>query len=55
MPNPKSVFSPQLDCDGIADYLAEFAARICYRAWEPGLNPAIRGRQMSTTVALVCW
>src|SRR6266851_273305 len=30
---------PQLDYD--AQNLAEFAGKICYRAWEPGLNPNI--------------
>jgi thymidylate synthase (FAD) len=30
----------QLDND--AQNLAEFAGRICYRSWEPGLNPNVR-------------
>jgi thymidylate synthase (FAD) len=25
-----------------AENLAEFAGKICYRAWEPGLNPNVR-------------
>ena len=30
----------ELDSD--AENLAEFAGKICYRAWEPGLNPNVR-------------
>ena len=30
----------QLDTD--AQNLAEFAGRMCYRSWEPGLNPNVR-------------
>ncbi len=30
----------ELDCD--AENLAEFAGKLCYRAWEPGLNPNVR-------------
>ena len=30
----------QLDND--AQNLAEFAGKMCYRSWEPGLNPNVR-------------
>ena len=30
------------DADSDAENLAEFAGKICYRAWEPGLNPNVR-------------
>jgi hypothetical protein len=35
----------RLDCgdlDNDAQNLAEFAGKICYRSWEPGLNPNVR-------------
>ena len=30
------------DLDNAAQNLAEFAGKMCYRSWEPGLNPNVR-------------
>ena len=30
------------DADSDAENLAEFAGKMCYRSWEPGLNPNVR-------------
>ena len=41
----------RLDRDQLedAENLAEFAGKMCYRSWEPGLNPNIAGCATTTS------